>query len=316
MPDNNTEMTELWNKQNELMNYVRNNKISEKFGIISNIDETIKFDKFNRFNIKENDDYFTSSIGYIFFTKPDLNLNNDTIRNRYPFINVLNSSSNLSGKHILSSLSYSDTEYGSIVPSNFITLLTNAATSFESKDTTISTEEYFDTKNKSKMVFPITLSESETVDSFSIEYDEYSDLSIIYLHKVWIDYMHMVRQNVVQPFDTYITDKSIDYMSSAYYFKLAEDGFTIKYWSKYTGVFPTVIPYSAFSFSAGDNNVKKVNISYSYSFKEDMDINILADFSALCGTTYALPARIENNWASNVGISQDSKGQFRLIFGI
>lgn len=84
----------------------------------------------------------------------------------------------------------------------------------------------------------------------------------------------------------YITDGgffnnlSLDYLSSIYYFHVKPDGHTLNYWCKYTGVYPTSIPYDIFSVSEGQQQVvDKVGIKYKSLWKEEMNIEILRDFN-------------------------------------
>lgn len=71
----------------------------------------------------------------------------------------------------------------------------------------------------------------------------------------------------------------LDYMCSIYYFMLDPDGKTIKYWSKYTGCWPSVIPYSSLAYSKGNTDAIDVNLSFNYIIKEDMNPQTLKDFN-------------------------------------
>jgi len=273
-----------------------------------------KFTQFNRFRLTSEADYSTSGISYVFFTKPHLNIKKQP--NTYDsFINSLKNAAGIGAK-ITNSLDGKNSSEGT----NFIALLTNSVESFDTKDTTIDTEEVADNFLGDKMILPMTTISSVTADNFSVEYNEYSDLSIMLLHKVWVDYMHLVKRGSLSPYKDdkigldYIKDKIIDYVSSVYYFRMAEDGQKIKYFSKYTGVFPTNVPYSAMSFHLGDTGVKKVTIQYAYSFKEDMKLEILDDFQSLCSNNVISHSydTIKDNWKGYVNLSND---RTKLYFG-
>jgi hypothetical protein len=294
--------------------------LSSNLGGQSNVTQGAKkFTDFNRFRQTEGEDYAVGGISYVFFTKPHLNLlNNKSLAYADSFLNNLKDLGTV-GERILHSLDGGNSKEGG----KFISLITNSAENFETKDTMIKTEEMHENFVGSRMIFPTNTNESQTVDQFNIEYTEYADLSITLLHKAWVDYMNLVKKGVVNPYRgggnvnlDYVHRRIIDYMSSVYYFKLGEDGKKIKYWAKYTGVFPTNIPYSAFSYHHGDPKVKKVSVQYSYNFKEDMDYNILKDFQMIAGSSNATKGHVytlKDNWKTNVRISNDFKHP-KLLF--
>ena len=149
-------------------------------------------------------------------------------------------------------------------------------------------------------------------------------MSITLLHKVWVDYINAVKINRISPSrgtssdsTDYILEKKVDYASSVYYFLLDADGCTIKYYAKYTGVFPTNVPYSAMSFKLGESNIKKLSIQYQYSFKEDLNPEILDEFIKL---TYSndMPKRdndfrADKTWFNYVRITRDRKKMFFIM---
>ena len=274
-----------------------------------------KFEKFNRYRNNEGQDYLSSGIGYIFITKPHLNLAcNDNIDDPY-LLSIHNGRGSGLAKRIVNSL---DGVYGGDRTTPFIQLITNSAETFETKDNILKTKEYGYTFFVNKISVVDNETESFNGDTFTIEYTEYSDLALTYLHKTWVDYIHAVKFNTIQPYKTdvnnYIHHKIIDYASAMYYFLVAEDGYTIKYYAKYTGVFPINIPYSALSFNLGESKVKKLSVQYQYSFKEDLDPRILDEFAYLTkdsngvvNTTYNL----NNTWCKQIKLSDDKK---KLVF--
>jgi hypothetical protein len=249
-----------------------------------------RFSKFNRFRVIEGEDYSIGGISYVFFTKPQLNLTGGSFQNvnytadklKYDsfLYNLKTGTLGNLGTKILNSL---DRKSGLAQGSHLMPLITNSAKSFETKDTTIKTDEYYDNYLGNKIVVPGGTNESDTADTFTIDYTEYADLSLTLLHKVWVDYMHLVRRGMIDPHPDFAQLGIIDYVSSVYYFKLGDDGKKIKFWSKYTGVFPVNIPYSAFSYHHADPKVKELSVQYAYSFKEDMSYDVLYDFLQITG---------------------------------
>ena len=285
-----------------------------------------KYWDFNRFRLNDGQDYLSSGVAYAFFTRPHLNL----LRNKNildPFLRSVKEANNNSVAHKL--MCDLDGLQGGSGNSSFIKVLTNSIESFECKDTVLKTREVGETFLGDKMSWGDTSIESTGPDTFTIEYTEYSDMSITLLHKIWLDYINAVKIDKIRPYRAnkknkadndaadYILEKKLDYASSMYYFLTDADGTTIKYFAKYTGVFPISVPYSAMSFKLGESSVKKLSVQYQYSFKEDMNPEILEEFAFLTYTTSINPysqdidSKAHKTWNKYVRISADRK---KLIF--
>jgi len=245
-------------------------------------------------------DYIASPFAYIFFTKPDLNFSDENLASD---TSLLNFSKNEYGLDIMKSLTCSPFYGMNDVGSGFIKVLTNTAENFDNSDVSFRTDTYVETFKGYKLQLPIDDVDSITAGTFSISYTEVSGIPITLLHKLWLDYMRGLRLGTIQPTENYRANKVIDFMCSVFYFELAEDGRHIEYYSKYTGVFPTSIPYSSFSWNVGENKTKKLSIQYAYNFKEDLNPEILEDFNQLTsGSRRDSPYSLEYNWVSGVGI--------------
>lgn len=259
------------------------------------------FNSFNVYKNFENEDFLSSGISYIFFTKPCLHFGDNILSSlkndvdvykkiqksnffrTCPFIDDIVNRKSFMYRNILNSLKGG---------SGFIHFITNLVQNFETQDATTETFTASDTFKGYKLTLPGGNVESQVSGTFSISYNETRNMDITVFHKVWLDYIDGVRRGVILPSADAIRrfDKSnmtnngyIEYMNSAYYFLLDADGKTIKYYAKYTGVFPTNVPYSAFNWELGNNSQKKVTINYQYNFKEDMNPEILKEFNYVAG---------------------------------
>lgn len=321
---NETVTTNMYDFSNDFLGIPKNGKAS-----VSN--------SFNRFKHTEGLDYSSSNITYVFFTRPHMNLMyNNTIQDS--FIRSMQGSSPDSTAHqVLRNLD-GLAEGASDSDNTFNYILSNSVESFETKDNILKTKDLAENFSGGKLTLGDSMTDSLMSDTFTINYTEYSDMSITIMHKVWVDYIHMVKKNMAAPYICkkspnatahaatsngtgyntgtdgatrtvdYVKDKIIDYACSVYVFRLAEDGMTIKYYAKYTGVFPTTIPYSAFSYTAGENKLKQLSISYTYSFKEDMNPEILKEFKLLTSQPVKdsqdkIP-QLKYNWCDSVYITQ------------
>jgi hypothetical protein len=281
------------------------------------------YNSFNKYRNLEGQDFLESGFAYIFFTKPQLNLTDqdESMLKKYnPFIY---------------SYTNSTTYVGNFSGGGFVYGLTSLATNFDTHDTVLETDEYNETFRGYKMVAPTTSVKSRISGDFSINYLETSDMFITTYHKIWMDYIEGVREGTLSPSQDAIkgysksTFKSkvgyIDYMNSAYYFLLEPDNKTIKYYAKYTGIFPTNVPFSSFKWEAGSTEKIKMNINYTYNFKEDLnpvildEFNIISSFSGDLNNITISSDKLVDTWNKRVLVKThvDVQGYKRhqLLFG-
>ena len=261
-------------------NIIRNN-LNISFGSKTLLDVRKNMEnKFNRFKIGYPDIQLSKSFAHIFFTRPDLNIfdsqgsGNYTLKptlHKDPVYYYLNkNNSNL----LLSLTSMFSTEH------DFNPYLSNSAQSFSLSDEYIKTVETGDTFTGYKVKYGRSNVESQSANTFDINYTDTDDLSIYKLHKAWIEYIHKVHRGEFTCDHKYIQDRVLDYACSVYYILCGPDGETIIFWSKYTGVFPTNAPASAFSWSKGNQlKMPEFTINYEYSWKEDFNPLSLAEFN-------------------------------------
>lgn len=244
------------------------------------------YNNYNSFNVYKNFedvDPLEGGYAYFFFTRPQINLEQDKsmLKKYYPFFYE-----HLGGVKDLNPI-YSNMFKGN----GFVYPLTNLGLSFETQDTILETDEYNETFRGYKIVAPTTSVKSRIAGDFSIEYLETSDMFITTYHKLWMDYIEGVREGVMIPkissvkkdsnSDSSRNTGTIDYMNSLYYFITEPDGMTIRYYAKYTGIFPTNIPYSTFKWNLGSTEGYKFTVNYTYNFKEDLNPAILWEFNSI-----------------------------------
>lgn len=264
------------------------------------------YNYYNRFKVPMSDP-FASNIAYVFFTKPDCNINDNIAYSN--FLTSLDSSESY-GQIILSSVSSSYSK-NKLTKSKFLNLLSNSVNNFETKDTTLKTNDVYDDFVGFRMNLPENIIESFTPDTITFSFNEYDDLRITNLIKVWVEYISNVKRGIFVPTESNRSKKILDYVSSIYFFLCGPDGCSIKYYCKLTGVYPTVIPYSSFAWdSSNGSNVTKLNVTFQYQIKEDLEPDILSDFMKISGnstlknnTFSALSNNYSDNWAANAVIS-------------
>jgi hypothetical protein len=257
-------------------------------------------------------DHMEKCAGYVFFTCTDMKLkpdaksanadDNDRVQSVVSGIRQLNGT-------ILDQLS------GDNPDEPFMKVLTNMMQGFTPTDTVMEIRHVKETFQGYQMVVPTNPVKSMVGGSFQIEYLELEDGDITWLHKVWLDYIYAVKRGLVRPKDYNLDANVIDYASSMYYFVVAPDGMTLRYWAKYTGVIPTAVPYSAYSTSVNEStDIVKLTIPYEYSYKEDMDMAILADFARVSGSVQGVGSTVTDR-KPNAASAVASPVNFNVILG-
>lgn len=260
--------------------------------------------EYNTNRLLHNTEFGIKGIPYIFFTTPMLNLTKDNC-NSDSFLSYMAAMN----PEVLSLLSYGNATNSSYATSSpFIKLLSNTAVSFDAKDSVSKTKEVGETFYGYKLTLPGADVDSIVGDEISIKYRDLPGLPVLQLHKVWFDYHNAVRRGNLIPNRDAITNHYLDYTSSIYYFLCGMDGKTIEYFCKLTGVVPINVPYSTFSSDWQSHELVEYNVQYVYSFKEDMNPDILLDFNKLViGDTDLSLIYTENNGTTTIprGIQQN-----------
>ena len=171
--------------------------------------------------------------------------------------------------------------------SPFMKLLNNAFLGLDGKDLSAKTTDVGESFYGYKQTLSGPYIDSVVGDIVTVRYAETKNLPIIHLHKLWMEYRENVGRGLFLPYNDVRDNNEIDFVSSIFYFVLDRDMETILYYSKYTGVVPISNPYSALTSSIGSmNEIPDIAIDYSYSYKEDLNPQILMDFNLLCNYEY------------------------------
>jgi|GEM_PF-2523451 len=293
-------------------------EIHKDLGIyIPTLQDEKEFTYYNRWKTAEYIDRATNGRAYIFITKPKCNFSSENLASQRYFANL---AATIKGKNIMTNLTYgtSDTDPIPSSPPGIIRLLTNKATNFDCQDVTLNQDITVSTIKNYKYSLPGSEASSVTNGSFTITYEEDQYLSVTLMHKAWVDYITNVRYGYFKPSEISLKQRYIDYVASLYYFLVGEDGCTIKYFAKYTGIYPINVPYSALSWNKGTANMINVPIQYAFSFKEDMEPTIIKEFNTIFGSYNTNPDTIaeeynqymsgnldknpKNTWKNSVGI--------------
>lgn len=238
--------------------------------------------EFNRFKLDHPDIFLRNTIGYIVFTRPDLNFLDDNGQllseiSADPRVEYI-AKNNM---HLVQCLTH---EYDGTTGHNFNPFLSNLAQSLEVMDDSVDTLETGETFTGYKFQYSKHNIKSITSGSLNIKFKETFDLGITNLFQLWVDYQSDVYKGVLLPKEDYIWFKNIDYMCNIYYFLLDQDGETLLFWSKYFGVFPVNVPKSSLAYDAGSQvQLPDMSVQFSYIYKEDLSPATLVEFNRDAG---------------------------------
>lgn len=257
--------------------------------------------EFNRFKLDHPDIFMRNTIGYIIFTRPDLNIyENGQIRNemsmdvRCEYIIKHN-------KHVAQALTH---EYDGKAGHNFNPLLSNLAQGIDVSDDSVDTLDTGETFVGYKMQYSKHNIKSLSGGTITVKFKETFDLSVTNLFQLWVDYQSNVYRGAFTPKDDYIWYRNIDYMCNVYYFLLDQDGETVLFWTKYFGVFPQNVPKSTFSYDMGSQvQLPEVSVTFSYVYKEDLSPMTLVELNDDAGVQNAATVSYVPTYNANLGIS-------------
>jgi len=283
------------------------------FGSISDIAGKENLVKFEGFYQNRYVEPFITGYSFTFVTRPSLfilpvdlssntleklaydNMKRDAVFSQFITVESLNDSDST----IAEQLSYHDSnnsKYGSFLP-----IITNRLKSFSTIDVNMEQRESYETKQGYRFPVPTFKTQSEATNSLSLNCIETSNLDLTKIMTLWVNYISNVTDGTFYGNPEMIRKGIIDYMSSIYYFILEPDGKTLKYWAKYTGCWPTLIPYSQLNYSKGDQAVVETDLQFVYTTKEDMNPSILEDFnktSLLLTSNQSKDTDIETSYTS------------------
>lgn len=247
------------------------------------------------------DPYYTIDGGaqeYLFFTKPDMNIFDGDSLNSQIFEN-----SNIYGLlhnnieagvaastyfQELASSGYVNTladlcySYKGIDNCPFVRILSNRKISnMDIPDISVTELETAQNMYGTKMFYPTTSRKSDEEAEFSIDFEDTQFLEVYHFFKAYDIYRQLKWAGLVMPKSSQINNKILADHMSIYKFIVDNDGETILYYAKATGVYPKTISRSSFS-EVQEKGQLKITVNFKLSgWFEDMDPLILSDFNRL-----------------------------------
>ena len=267
-------------------------------GIQNKRENNLMYNKFSRIHAIDPYNAMTVTREYIFFTKPDLHLFNlkngkiATSLSNYAFFQDAIDRYKIVCEQLQSSITkISNTETRNR-NCPFITLLSNTVTS-ELELPDIEAENELETGANvfgTKISYRGNSYPSDQEHTFSLEFEDTKYLEVYMFFKIWDEYCRYKNLGLIElnPSDSSDDARWIDYtwrkilhdQIAVYKFVVGEDGSTLTYWAKYTGVYPTNVPRSALS-NMNNSDGQKLTVNFKAQFVRDMDPVILGDFNTV-----------------------------------
>jgi hypothetical protein len=251
--------------------------------------------KFETFFTNRYVDPFVTGHSFVFLTRPSLfilpyedstpglnqlafeNMKKDPVFSQFLLTDSANPNDNILAQQLSFINSY--TRFITRPKTNFLPIFTNRVKNFQPIDVSMEQREAYETKQGYKIPLPYTKTVSEASNSLILSCQETSNLDFFKIMTLWVNYISNITDGTFYANPEMVRKGIIDYMGSIYYFVLEPDGRTVKYWAKYTGVWPTVVPSSQLSYTRGESSLVESDMTFSYTVKEEMNPSILEDFN-------------------------------------
>lgn len=243
------------------------------------------YKKFTRFGIIDPHNALTTTKEYVFITKPDLCLMDNsgsihTLLKNNPFFNDAIARYNQAARQLQSSISSSD--------GPFMAMLSNSLTSsLDLPGLNADTIESAGNTMGTRMTYRGTSYKSDENFSFSLEFEDTRHLDIYMLFKMWDEYEKLKWNGTLkfnnsdsQRWVNYVVNKVLHDQVAIYKIVVDQDGSRIVYWARLTGCVPTSVPRDAFGDMSG-SDVQKLTVNWNSHFVRDMDPVILTHFNIL-----------------------------------
>lgn len=245
--------------------------------------DLLLYNKFDRNGCVDPYNGFIGSKEYVFFTRPDLHLFEETNGDKInPELLRLPLFEDLFYRYpqIFEMLQSSCTKNRS----PFITLLSNTI-SAPIQLPEISADRLLETGANAygtKLTYHGTSHPSDESLRFSIDFTDNRYLEVFMLFKLYDEYEKQKLLGWITPRDvSYTINKILSDKISIFKIVVAEDGESILYFAKWTGCMPLNVPTDALSDMSSINGNLNLSINWHAEFFEDLDKEILQDFNAV-----------------------------------
>lgn len=265
---------------------------------------------FNISRLPDVDNATEPYIAYILMSRPDLNITSGAGGIWGKNIGTTTSQQNLETiKNMAMTAAYANDKYGEMMlyqlsraNSNiWLPVITTRSKNFNVNDAELKQVEKGLTFFGHKIIYGKHSEDHKIGGSFTLEFRNDRQLSILKMMQLWVSYIYNVSKNDwIVPDENYQRNGILDYCGSLYYLVTRRDGRELVYWEKLTGVFPTRVPWSMFSTTDQMIVEDNVSIDFTYSIRSDpCDPSVLNDINFLSGDSYeAMQQKMAIGWTT------------------
>lgn len=272
----------------DLRSYARDGK-----GDFSGIRSLMRAFRVNKNIMGGEVDFFQNGYAHIFFIKPDLNLTENAVyamdMGLNPMLGDLITSLNYNNMELSRYWSRFPAISGNYSDSNpYVSyILSNMIKSVPLTDLSLDTKEAWENPKGLKLTYGLTTYKSKWGGEISLNYYDTKNLFITNMIQMWVNYISLMKEGVAEcmPKPKYMFD--LDYLGAIYVIVTEPDGQSISHWARYTGVFPTSVPWSSVNTEGSNHDIPEFSVSFKYQFYETNDVNILRDFNYIMNNGYA-----------------------------
>lgn len=252
----------------------------------------------NRFHLIPGSASGLSTKGFIFMTRPDLNLYHELDNSgsidpwamnpdlkRLPGFKYMarlkgTPDSPGIGREIMNSLEYYGT--GNAMNTPWLTIMSNQAKGYSPpSDRELDIVEMGETFHGNKVIYAEPTFKYKIADRITIPFTERRDLTLYFTLRMWIEYIQAVSLGHCSPRYTHRKNNELDYAVSLYYIQTDETMENILYWEKLTGVIPLIVPDTFFEWTDNPQKNMEYSITFAYSFRSVLDEFHLAEINNL-----------------------------------
>lgn len=241
---------------------------------------------FNRYGVLFADDEASSTLGYVFMVRPDLNIIKSASQGDITLTEQMRTDVGMAiyaatDPTLLLNLTQNSTGGYS---HQFMPLLYDRVDEFQITPIELHTHEMTQPFSNFKTVYAGNANNSLSQCQFSIGFRETSDLRVTKLFHVWISYINGITLNLFAPKDEYLKSRwthgaqVIDYATSIYFIRTKPDG-EIIFFHKITGAFPTNVPCDQQSYNRGGQTDNKIQVNFAGGFPESLNPLTLREFN-------------------------------------
>lgn len=238
------------------------------------------FHKFNRMKTLDPTRRLNGYKEYIFFTKPDLLIYNNNGNGLYGHVanDPLFQYANTHYSDVLKQLQYSSES--SRYP--FMNLLSNTVQSNLDLPEIKASQDIETAANiyGTRITYRNTSYSQDDQYEFNLDFEDSKYLEVYMLFKIYDEYERKKQYGNIAPNVNFVIRKIIHDQFSIYKFIVDEDGTSLIYWAKLTGVYPKGVPREAFADLPAEGGLK-YSIPFKATFVEDMKPELLQDFNTI-----------------------------------